>query len=128
MSSPPDYNHIIKCVFDPGDPIGFMYTVGMPRQELFALNVPRSWVKNVACCMNFLSTRQVSESQTVQSGGVMYLLRGLEGREDLMSTHLCQLEGSAEVLELFPFLGWRRTDDFLECVEREGAEGEEVKE
>lgn len=74
--------------------------------------------------MNFLSSRQVSESQTVQSGDLLFQLRGLEGRTDLMSTHLCQMDPSAEVLELYPFLGLRRIDG-LECVEREEAGGEE---
>ena len=121
-SPPPVYDHRVQAVFDPGDATGFVYTIGMPRQELFALNVPREWAESVAGCMNFISSRQVSESQTVQSGDdLIFQLRGLEGRTDLMTTHLVQMDPSAEVLELYPIFGWRRSDA---CVEREEARGE----
>ena len=60
------YDHRVIAVFDPGDAKGFMYTVGMPRQELFALNVPRGWVKEVCSTMNFLSERLMSEDEGVK--------------------------------------------------------------
>ena len=100
------YDHQVLAIFDPCDATGFMYTVGMPRQELFALNVPRGWVNEVCSTMNFLSERLMSEDEGVQSGDLTFHLRGLEGRTSLMNTHLVQMDPSAEVLELCPIYGW----------------------
>ena len=100
------YDHRVMAIFNPGDATGFMYTVGMPHQELFALNVPRGCANEVCSTINFLSRRLLSENDGVQSGDFSFHLRGLEGRTPLMKTHLVQMDPSAEVLELCPIFGW----------------------
>ena len=102
------YQHRVMAIFNPGEPTGFVYTVGMPRQELFALNVPRSCVNEVCSTMNFLSKRRLFADEGVQSGDLLFHLRELKGarRTALMKTHLCQMDPLATVLELCPLNGW----------------------
>ena len=103
------YQHLVQVVIDPGDATGFMYTVGMPRQELFALDVPRACVKDVFGLMNHLSERCLSPGEGAQSGDkTPFHLRRLKGkrRKELMKTHLCRMEPTSVVLELCPIHGW----------------------
>ena len=108
------YEHTVMAIFNPGEPTGFLYTVGMPRQELFALNVPRALAKDVCSTMNFLSKRFIYAEESVQSGDLLFHLRRLEGtrRKSLIKTHLLQIlqmNRFAEVLELCPINGWPDT-------------------
>ena len=102
------YQHTVTAIFNPGEPTGFLYTVGMPRQELFALNVPRAFVHDVCSTMNVLSERRLFPDEGVKSGGLLFHLRELEGarRTALMKTHLCQMDSLAVVLELCPLNAW----------------------
>ena len=59
--------------------------------------------------MNFLSTRDLSLSESVQSvSKIRFHLRTLTGarKKELMKTHLCRMDSRAQVLELCPIDGW----------------------
>ena len=104
------YNHKIIAVFDEGEDLGFVYTVGMhpKKRELFALNVRRVDYDNVSLMMNFLSDRVVLGGQGAgdeETGGT-YAIHSIDDEEvdgALKAKYLCQMNASAKILMLRRF-------------------------
>ena len=110
--------HIVHAIYNPGDTIGFMYTTGLVsvgKKEICAFGVPRSSVKEVHNLINFLSTRDYNASEGIDSEGVLLKLHAVTGPRlaSLRRTHLCQMDNSAQVLELRPLCCWMEGHDTL---------------
>jgi hypothetical protein len=99
--------HLVLAVFNPGDQMGFMYSVNMPANKatIFVDNVPRAFVHAVTATINFLvDEREYHAGQTVASCGFVFRLLAVEGerRDELMQTHLLRADPGATVLEMKP--------------------------
>ena len=104
------YNHEVMAIFDEGEDLGFVYTVGMhpKKRELFALNVRRVDYEKVCLLMNFLSDRVVLGGQVAgdeETGGT-YAIHSIDDEEvdrALKAQYLCQMNTSAKTLMLRRF-------------------------
>ena len=100
------YNHRVLGIFNPGEDVGFMYTVGLHPNtcELFALNVPRADSVDLCRLMNFLSTRDVTDGQSALSKEhLLYFTRTVDDADRdhaLKTEYLCQMDPRAKTVEL----------------------------
>ena len=107
----PPAAHTVQAVFDDGDDVGFVYTVGLHdigRAELLCDPVGRDDVVAMANHMNFLADRNVLPGQTTQLGAdadsPRFRIRCPLTREwrTLMRTKACQCDEGAALFILEP--------------------------
>ena len=105
---PKQFKHRVICVFDKGDDVGFMYTVGLHPQkwELAAVEVPREDVEDLCSLMNFLSGRELANHETAQSKkNYIYYIRDIHDLPPYLHNHFmqhsfCQMDPHAKVFFL----------------------------
>lgn len=105
-----------KCIFDPEDTYGFVYTANLARMhpahvELISFNVPREDIQTIASMLMFLGGRLrdghlVKGGQLAQQCDITYLILDVprDVNDALMQTHACQCCGAATLLVVAPLV------------------------
>jgi len=103
-----DHDHEVIMVFDEGEDVGFMYTIGLhpQKREFFALDVRRGDAMDTAALMNFLATRYVLDKQTACSDrNFNFVIHAIDDEDFDRATkeeHLCQMDPDAKTFMLVP--------------------------
>jgi hypothetical protein len=103
-----DHDHEVIMVFDEGEDVGFMYTIGLhpQKREFFALDVRREDTMDTLALMNFLATRYVLDKQTACSNrNFNFVIHAIDDEDFDRFTkeeHLCQMDPDAKTFMLVP--------------------------
>lgn len=115
-NTPQAHEHIIKCIIDPDDTHGFLYTVNLaPKHpahpEFLSFNCPREDLKTIASLMNFLASRlheghEVADGQVAQQADVNYMVFGVPRcvNQALLQSHATACCQHSSLLVLAPLV------------------------
>ena len=99
---------VVRAVYDPGEDIGFLYTIGRDGPEFFTDGVPRSMAEKMCCLFNFLEKRDVKHAHVVESHGI--IARVLRCPDDMLPTlhenYTCGAEPEKGLFILWPIDKW----------------------
>jgi len=96
--------HTIQAVFDPGDEVGWMYTVGLHKQgkpELYAADVPRWMIDSAAGALNYFAECGLP-GEAFQSSGLGLTTKELASPGKLLADKMCHCDPRARVIQLTP--------------------------
>ena len=100
---------MVNAIFDPGDKIGFMYTMGrakLGKPELFVRDVPFAKGRELCGALNHWGMQDLSNSSTVVCPDFFFTVTHHDKKtsKKLVQSHLCQCKPKALVTELFPVI------------------------